>query len=67
MFPAFTSSNSSLNTTTGTTFGSGITNLYDRNLTISSGTITFGTHTFTADQLGHLLSILLAQHTEVSL
>ena len=67
MFPAFTSSNNSLSTTTGTTFGKGITNLYDRNFTISSGTITFDTYTFTADQLGHLLSILLAQHPEVSL
>ena len=67
MFPAFTSSNSSLGTAAGTTFGKGITNLYDRNLTISSGTITFGTYTFTADQLGHLLSILLAQHPEASL
>lgn len=34
---------------------------------IPEGTITFGTHTFTADQLGHLLSILLAQHPEVAL
>ena len=41
---------------------------YVPNLSIpEGGTITFGTHTFTADQLGHLLSILLAQHPEVSL
>ena len=41
---------------------------YVPNLSIpEGGTITFGTHTFTVDQLGHLLSILLAQHPEVSL
>lgn len=66
MFPAFISSNNSLGI--GTTTTSSISpNVYKPNFSIESGTITFGTHTFTADQLGHLLSILLAQYPEVFL
>ena len=65
MFPAFTSNGSlGIGTTTPTPISS---NIYKPNFSIESGTITFGTHTFTVDQLGHLLSILLAEHPEVSL
>lgn len=69
MLPAFSSNNlsSSNHTKVGTTFGSGVTNLHDRNLIISSGTVTFGTHTFTADQLGELLSKLLLQYPELAI
>ena len=41
--------------------------VYTPTFSMPEGTVTFGTHTFTADQLGHLLSILLAQHPEVAL
>ena len=34
---------------------------------IPEGYITFGTHTFTADQLGELLSKLLIQYPELSI
>lgn len=65
MFPAFTSNGSlGIGTTASTAISS---NIYHPNFTIASGTITFGTHTFTADQLGHLLSILLTEHPEVAL
>ena len=65
MFSAFPSSGSlGISTTASTSISP---NVYKPNFSIESGTITFGTHTFTADQLGHLLSILLAQHPEVSL
>ena len=65
MFPAFTSNGSlGIGTTASTAISS---NIYKPNFSIESGTITFGAHTFTVDQLGHLLSILLAEHPEVSL
>lgn len=43
------------------------TNTYKPNFAIESGTITFGTHTFTVDQLGELLSKLLLQYPELSI
>ena len=68
MFPAFSSNGSLGISTTAITPANLNAKPYVPNLSIpEGGTITFGTHTFTADQLGHLLSILLAQHPEVSL
>ena len=43
-------------------------NPYVPNLSIpEGGTITFGTYTFTVDQLGELLSKLLLQYPELSI
>ena len=67
MFPAFSSNGSLGISTTAITSSPISSNVYKPSFSIESGTITFGTYTFTVDQLGHLLSILLAQHPEVSL
>ena len=65
MFPAFTSNGSlGIGTTASTAIYS---NIHHPNFTIASGTITFGTHTFTADQLGELFSKLLLQYPELAI
>lgn len=42
-------------------------NRYVPSLSMPEDTITFGTHTFTADQLGELLSKLLLQYPELAI
>jgi hypothetical protein len=60
---AFTlSSNGSLGITTSIS-----PQVFTPSFSIPEGYITFGTHTFTADQLGELLSKLLIQYPELSI